>query len=255
MSIDPANNGLGLDAVAETALFKRRARKRLSVQEVAPDAFMGGTSPSMYFVGQLYAYPGLRDQWSSLTDFSARIDELGFGQSWVSPVSSMPPKDSRFDSWCHDRFLHVRSGESRGASLALVEVSEARVYDWKERSDLDYTGFRIDMTLGEDGLRQLLEYVGAPASGQPGEPLHNWTFVLRLPSKPFPFPALRGNSDPWSMRDRCVKKLKTIKRFKIDEFTVAVIDHQNSSARLPPETALCERYKILSAIAFSMVRS
>jgi hypothetical protein len=131
----------------ETALFGLFARKQLTVREITPDAFMGENAPSMFFVASFTMPPEFASELNSRSNLYGAIDELGFGESWLSRFSSEPPRASRFDLWCTDRFFFAQSGQSQGNSLASVEICEERVYDNKMRGDLDYTGFRLSLTL------------------------------------------------------------------------------------------------------------
>ena len=51
-------------------------------------------------------------------------------------------------------------------------------------------------------------------------------FAVRMPSKPFVFPELRGNPDVWSGEFSYTRELKPIKQFKVDEFSVAILEYK-----------------------------
>jgi hypothetical protein len=224
-------------------LLKFFARTRPAVQEITPDVFMGDHGPSIFFVASLQMLPFSQEPNSALS-FRASINEFGFGPSWLRRFSSEPPRASQFDMWCTDRFFSAHSGKSRGGSLASVEIDEARVYDGRMRSELDYTGFRVSVTLREEAFRPFLTYL---VSRESAEKLRSPMFAVRMPSKPFAFLELRGNPDVWSGGFSYTRKLKPIKRFKVDEFSVAILEYKTPHREWSPGSAVYERYNVLSA--------
>jgi hypothetical protein len=228
-------------------LWKFFARKRPTVQEITPDVFMGDHGPSIFFVASLRMLPFSFEP-NSAPYFHANIDELGFGPSWLSRFSSEPPRASKFDMWCTDRFFFAHSGKSRGSSLASVAIDEVRVYDGRMRSELDYTGFSVSLTLREEVFRPFLKYLVSWASAEEFRPP---MFAVRMPSKPFAFPELRGNPDPWGCDPSggysYTRELRAIKRFKVDEFSVAILEYKTPHIKWSPGSAVYERYNILSA--------
>ena len=241
-------------AVREAALLKFFARKRPTVQEITPDVFMGDHGPSIFFVASLQMLPFSHEP-DSAPSFHAIIDELGFGPSWLSRFSSEPPRASKFDMWCTDRFFSAHSSKSRGSSLASVEIDEARVYDGRMRSELDYTGFSVSLTLREEVFRPFLKYLASRASP---ESFRTLMFAVCMPSKPFAFPELRGNPDPWGYDPSGYSytgERKAIKRFKVDEFSVAIVEYKTPHIEWSPGSAVYERYNVLSASVARMERS
>lgn len=232
---------------ATSALLEFLRPKRPAVQDMTPDAFMGEQSPSMVFVARFSLLPESSKELDSAPSFNAAIDELGFGRSWSSRLSSEPPRDSRFDTSYTDRFLFVQSGKSQGRSLASVAIDEATVYDWQLRSDIDFTGFRVSVTLREDAFRPLLKYIGAQASWEESRAP---VFAVHLPSEPFAFPELRGSPAPFAGGNNYTKKLNPIRRFKVDEFSAAIVDYKTPYIKWSPGMALHERYHVLSAWKF-----
>ena len=79
------------------------------------------------------------------------------------------------------------------------------------------------------------------------EKLRSPMFAVRMPSKPFVFPELRGNPDVWSGGFSYTRELKPIKRFKVDEFSVAILEYKTPHIERSPGSAVYERYNVLSA--------
>ena len=224
--------------------------KRLAVHEMSPGAFMAEHDPSLVFTARLRTLPEFPDDLGSVSYVHAGIDELGFGRRWSDPFTSQPPRDLRFDEWCTDRFFFAQSAGSRGGSLARVAIDEARVHHGQLRSELDYTGFRVSVALRDDAFRPFLDFVASRASRKEFQaPL----FAMRMPSPPFAFPDLRGNPDPWSAGDAYTRDLQAIRRFKLDEFSLAIVEYRTTE-KPQPGSALAERYDVLSACKFRMVR-
>jgi hypothetical protein len=227
------------------------ARERPAVREITPDEFMGEHGLSMFFVARLSMLPEFPNELNSVSYFHATIDELGFGRSWLSRFSAEPPKDPRFGGWTTDRFFFAQSSKGRGNSLARVEIDEANVYDQQMRVELDYTGFRVSVTLNEETFRHLLEYVAARASW---EEFRAPVFAVRMPSKPFVFPDRRGSPEYWLGGNSYTKNLRAIGRFKPDEFSVAIVECKTPYIKWSPGSTVYERYNVLSARKFSIVR-
>jgi hypothetical protein len=80
-------------------------------------------------------------------------------------------------------------------------------------------------------------------------------YAVRMPSRPFAFPDLRGLPDPWSCGGTYIKKLKVIKRFKVDEFSVAMVEYKTLYIKRSPGSTVYERYNVLSAQKFFMARN
>ena len=237
-------------------------RKRPTVQEIGPDIFMGKNGPSIFFVGRLEVFWRSPDELNSLPYFRANIDELGFGESWLSRFSSEPPRAPQgssldgsvefLDVWCQDRFFFAQSGKSRRNSLASVDIKEKKVYDHRMRGDIDYTGFMVSVTLSEEAFRPFLKYVGALASL---EDFRGPMFAVRMPSRPFTFPDLRRIPNPWAYAGTSINDLKVIRRFKVDEFSVAIVEYKIPYIKWSPGSTIYERYNVLSAKNFFMVRN
>lgn len=217
---------------------------------MTPDHFRGEHGPSIFFIARLQMLP-VHHELNSVSHFHATIDELGFGQGWLSRFSSEPPRDPRFDTSYTDRFFYAQSGKSRGRSLARVEIDEANVYDWQLRSEVDYTGFRLSVTLSEEAFRPFLKDLASRASR---EEFCGPIFAVRMASKPFPFPKLRGSPSPFPGPGEATQGLKAIKYFKVNELSVAFVEYKTPHVKWSPEMGLGERYNVLSAQKFFMTR-
>jgi hypothetical protein len=202
----------------------------------------------MFFVARLH---GLSGEPNAVSYCHATIHELGFSRDWSSPLSSEPPpRDPRFDVWYMDRTFFAQSGKTRRASLASVAIDEARVYDQQLRSDIDCTGFRVSVTLPEDAFRLFVTFlVAAPSYEEYLGPL----FAMRVPSKPFVFPAFRGNPDPSSGGEEYTRDLKAIGRLEPDEIAVAIVEKRVPNEE-GPARIFAERYDVLSARKLFMTR-
>jgi hypothetical protein len=164
------------------------------------------------------------------------IDDLGFCRGLDQALSHRPPRPERipYDDWCRDRFLFFKA-DDRSRSIGRLEVDEAFVYDNRMRSEIDFTGFRVTISLQTDAYQAYLDYIGdvrVPATLSDPD---TWDgrILIRIPSRPFAFPMPRGNSDPWNIQKPVVGRLKPIRRFAFDEIEIqALRDEHGRPVRL-----------------------
>ena len=76
---------------------------------------------------------------------------------------------------------------------------------------------------------------------------------MRVPSKPFAFPAFRGNPDPSSGGEEYTRDLEAIGRIEPDEIAVAIVEKRVPNEE-GPARILAERYDVLSARKLFMTR-
>ncbi len=167
--------------------------------------------------------------------FHGGIDDLGFGSGSVRALSHRPPRPEKvpYDFQCRDRFFFLGTDDG-GNSLGCVQVSEALVYDYQMRSEIDFTGLRLTIALHMTAYEAYLDYIGNGQLPYTSGDQTTWDgrIVLRIPSQPFAFPMPRGSSDPWHVGKRVVDPLKVIKRFALDEIEIqALRDGQGRRVR------------------------
>ena len=154
------------------------------------------------------------------------IDDLGFCDSLDQPLSHRPPRPESvpYDLWCVDRFLSIKADDS-SSSIGRVEIGEARVRDERMRSEIDFTGFRVIISLQTRAYQAYQAYIGKLRMPDLGNSV-TWDgrVLFRIPARPFAFPTPRGNSNPWDCFQKpSVGRLKSIKRFAFDEIEIQAL--------------------------------
>ena len=155
---------------------------------------------------------------------AGHIRDLGFCDL-DGTLSHRPPQPDKlpYDGNCQGRFFSLALDDS-SESIGSVKVAEDFVYDYMARGDIDFTGFRVTISLRRDAYDAYLNYIGKVK--QPGlTDQVNWDgyVYFRMPSEPFVFPMPRGSSSPWQTGGRIVGQLKPIKRFVFDEIEIQVL--------------------------------
>ncbi len=140
---------------------------------------------------------------------------------------------------CSDRFFSFRPDES-GSALGSVEVKEALVYDQYMRGDIDFTGFRVTISLREQACQAYLSHVGMRQPELRDRESRDGRLLFRIPSRPFAFPMPRGNSDPWTFGKRVVDPLQAIARFAFDEIEIQLL-RDDRGRRVTMGEAACDR--------------
>jgi hypothetical protein len=153
------------------------------------------------------------------------INDLGFSSGLGQALSHRPPRPERvpYDFQCQDRFFFFKLDDG-GSSIGSVEVREALVYDYQMRSEIDFTGFRVTVSLKRDAYQAYLDYIGEVREPTLSDQI-TWDggILFRIPSRPFRFPMPRGSSDPWHPGKQIVGRLKVIKRFAFDEIEIQAL--------------------------------
>ena len=154
------------------------------------------------------------------------IDDLGFCDSLDQSLSHRPPRPETvpYDLWCVDRFLSIRA-DGRSRSIGRVEIAEARVRDNRMRSEIDFTGFKVIISLQTHAYQAYQTYIGKLRMPDLGDSV-TWDgrVLFRTPARPFAFPTPRGNSNPWDcFKKPSVGRLKSIKRFAFDEIEIQAL--------------------------------
>ncbi|WP_315775774.1 MULTISPECIES: hypothetical protein [unclassified Bradyrhizobium] len=157
-------------------------------------------------------------------------------------MTQRPPRHDivPYDHMCSDRSFFFRPDES-GSSLGSVEVKEAPVYDQYMRGDIDFTGFRVTISLREQAYQAYLSHVGLMRQPELRD-RESWDgrLLFRIPSRPFAFPMPRRNSDPWTFGKRVVDPLQVIARFAFDEIEIQLL-RDDRGRRVTMGEAACDR--------------
>jgi hypothetical protein len=194
---------------------------------ISQDDLLRYSEPSLFIFGNIYfSYGYFKDPYS-FTQIPGSIQDIGFASNWLQPLSNVPARTRDFlpGSFCIDRFITFERGDCRNA-LARIEVKEKHVRDDYVRSDIDYTGFEVCVTLREDAFRLFQDHLTSI------EPERSETFrdsrrlAVRIPVRPFVFPLPRGNVDPWNTLQNVVGKLRPIKRFRADNIAVTMMSRE-----------------------------
>ncbi|SFI90445.1 hypothetical protein [Bradyrhizobium sp. cf659] len=155
----------------------------------------------------------------------ANIKDLGFCDGLDQVISHRSPRPERlpYDLSCADRFLSFEPDDD-SSSIGRVDVSEALVYDNQMHAEIDFTGFRVTVSLQRDAYQAYLNYVGDVRKPELGDQ-DSWQgwILLRIPSQPFEFPMPRGGADPWQIAKPVVGRLNPIKQFVFDEIEIQVL--------------------------------
>ena len=111
--------------------------------------------------------------------------------------------------------------------------------------ELDYTGFRaMSVTLREEVFRPFLLYLVSRGSA---EKLRVADVCGAHAVEAVCVSGASGNPDVWSGGFSYTRELKPIKRFKVDEFSVAILEYKTPLVEWSPGSAVYERYNVLSA--------
>jgi hypothetical protein len=163
-----------------------------------------------------------------------RVDDIGFCSGLDQALSHRPPRPEMvpYDSWCQDRFFFFQPDDC-SSSIGSGEVAEALVYDNRMHGEIDFTGFRVIVSLQKHAYQAYLDYVGMmrqPALSD--QDTWDGRILFRIPSRPFAFPMPRGSSSPWEIRKPVVGRLELIKRFAFDEIEIQPLrDEQGRRVR------------------------
>ena len=156
------------------------------------------------------------------------ILDIGFSHSPEGALVGRPPRPEAtpYDNsgWMQDKFLYVAQRE-RGSALGTLEVAEALVADTYMRGNIDYTGIRLTIWLRCDAYEAYTDYIGRFPADLPGR---GWDGRIRFstPARPFSFPMPRGSSKPWDTNRQFTGRLRTIRRFDVDEFEVEALGRE-----------------------------
>lgn len=180
---------------------------------------------SLIVIGRLDGMIQSKQEGLSFNPDQADIKDLGFCDSPDQALSYRPPRPERlpYDLWCTDSFLSIKP-EDDSPSIGSVEIGETLVYDNRMHAEIDFTGFRVRLSLRRDTYQAYLQYIGEVPRPEPGDEdcWQGW-IVLRIPSEPFEFPAPRGGSDPWQIAKPVVGRLNLIKQFAFDEIEIQAL--------------------------------
>jgi hypothetical protein len=185
-----------------------------------------GRSPmsSLVVIGRLGSHS--REGASFYDPVYGRIDDLGFCSGADQTLSHHPPRPANvpYDLWCNDRFLSFQPDDGSSA-IGRVDVGEALVYDNRMRSEIDFTGFKVIVSLQSAAYQAYLDYIGEvrwPATLS-DQIAWDGRILFRIPSPPFRFPMPYGNSDPWETRKKVVRRLEVIKQFAFDAIEIQAL--------------------------------
>jgi hypothetical protein len=161
----------------------------------------------------------------------------------AATVSNVPERTRDFSpgSFCIDRFITFERGDP-GNALARIELKEKHVRDDYVRSDIDYTGFEVGVTLREDAFRLFQDHLTSIEPARSEMFRDSRRLAARIPVRPFVFPPPRGNVDPWNTLQNVVGKLRPIKRFRADNIIVTMMSHEPFTSP-PTHGTLYERYR------------
>jgi hypothetical protein len=220
--------------------FRKRS---VSSDVISQDDLLRYSEPSLFIFGNIYFSFGYFKDPYSYTQISGSIhDDIGFANNWLQPLSNVPERTHDFSSalYCIDRFIRFERGDC-GNALARIEVKEAHVRDDYVRSDIDYTGFEVCVTLREEAFRLFQDHL---TSIEPESETfrHSRRLAVRIPVRPFIFPLPRGNVDPWNTQQNVVGKLRPIKRFSVDNITVTMMSREPLTSP-PSGGTLYDRYQ------------
>ena len=167
------------------------------------------------------------------------IDEVGFSGSWSDPLRQRPPRNTGYSrDFCSDRFLHVQRGDS-GSNLALIDIREQLVYDGRMHAEIDYTGFAVSITFHPAAfgiVEDILEV------SKPTRPFESTTFLMRIPTAAFSFPAQRGGPDPGAPGGTHIKELRGIKQLMVQDMVVARTARRDG--QFSDDASMLERYQM-----------
>jgi len=194
---------------------------------------------SLLVIGRLGSMYDAEEDCLVFNPILGTITDLGFRGDADESLSHRPPRPDRvpYDSWCQDRFFFVQP-EDRSRSLGTLEVTEALVHDGRMRGEIDFTGFRVILSLRRDAYEAYLGYVGKVRSRASLTDQIGWdgSLMVRMPSRPFAFPMPRGSSEPWHAGKRVVGRLEPIKRFVFDEIEIQAL-RDEQGRRVPFDDA------------------
>lgn len=132
-----------------------------------------------------------------------------------------------------DKFISVRVNETMDF-LGGAEVKEAYVYDDHYRSDIDFTGLELAVTLRRSAFDQYERFIGkacVPALLTDQTGWHGDLFI-RIPAPIFEFPSGRGSLPLILPREEVRRKSVSFGRSKLSAST------PSTSSRLPRGTSL-----------------
>jgi hypothetical protein len=151
-----------------------------------------------------------------------RIHDFGFtaGSGLSIEISPPQPNPLPYKSWSADKFLTIRKGGTGGA-LGCAEVDEAYVYDDVLRSEIDFSGLRLTLTLNPRAFDAYQAFIGtAPIHLLADYAAWGGALALRIPVEPFSFPELWRSLPPYTSPMRAAEVLRRIKAFAFDKFEV-----------------------------------
>jgi len=175
------------------------------------------------------------------------VNEVGFAAGWAAPLSS-PPRNMTFhQEFMRDRFFWVTTGDC-GGHLGRLEINEALVADTYMRGAIDYTGFELILTLGDDAYSI---FANRAEIGKPRPDFDHRNVILGIPTPPFAFPAQRGSPKRGDARIKYATDLQPIKRLELSDMIVALV---NRRAGEPPDSAsMHDLFEIISAARLTLV--
>lgn len=136
-----------------------------------------------------------------------------------------------------DRFFWVTTANC-GGHLGRLEINEALVEDTYMRGAIDYTGFELILTLGENAYGIFANRVEI---GKPRPDFDHRNVILGIPTPPFAFPAQRGSPKI---------DLQPIKRLELADMIVALV---NRRAGEPSDGAsMHDRFELISAARLTL---
>lgn len=150
------------------------------------------------------------------------ISDLGFAEHGGFEITHPAPKaepvvNGRFYL---DKMFVVRSGETQSA-LGHAEIKEDFVYDSHYRSQIDYTGLRLDVTLRRSAFDDYREFIGTVRQSSDTDPT-TWRgeLLISIPARKFEFPKGRGSAPPYPPPGAEVRNLRSIKSFNFDRLDI-----------------------------------
>jgi hypothetical protein len=175
------------------------------------------------------------------------VNEVGFAAGWADPLSSLPPRNMAFcQEFMRDRFFWVTTGEC-GNDLGRLEIDEALVEDTYMRGSIDYTGFQLILTLGEEAYRIFADRVEI---GKPRPDFDRRSVILGIPTPPFAFPAQRGSPKPGDARIKYATNLQPIKRLELSDMVVALVNPR--AGTLTDDASMHDRFEIIFAARLTL---
>lgn len=188
------------------------------------DKLFGKPSPEQSLIARvrLSSYYDSKEQSSIYKYECGTISDLGFADCGTFVIVHHAPKAEPVVSgqFYQDKFFNVRSGDERNA-LGRIDIKEAYVYDFYYRSDIDFTGLRLDLTLRPSAFEEYRRFIGT----FPVPPLMDPTdwhgdFLISILSPKFDFPAGHGSDPPYPPPGAKVRKLRTVKSFHFDTLDI-----------------------------------